>query len=236
MMNNQTGEIVAIGPGLNVDYASGNWKDMSIEPRQPGSSIKPVLDYALTFDKLGWSTAHTLKDEAVDMGGYNLVNADGKYHGDVSMEQAITESFNPPAIKSLQAIIGKIGVDGVVEYMNKAGFNNITTENFNTQFGIGSSEMEASPTQMAAAYASFANGGYYIEPHMVTKVEFKDGSKILDPKYEKTSIMSPQAAYMMSDLLNKAVSGKYSVQGAFLRDLLDSSYTAYGKTGTTKLG
>lgn len=236
MMNNQTGEIVAIGPGLNVDYASGNWKDMSIEPRQPGSSIKPVLDYALTFDELGWSTAHTLKDEAVDMGGYKLQNADGKYHGDVSMEQAITESFNPPAIRSLQALISKIGNDGVVEYMNKAGFNEVTTENFNQQFGIGGSDMVASPTQMAAAYVAFANGGYYIEPHMVTKVEFKDGSKILDPKYEKTSIMSPQAAYMMSDLLNKAVSGKYSVQGAFLRDLLDSSYTAYGKTGTTNWG
>lgn len=242
LLNNQTGEITAIGPGLNVDYTTGNWKDQASELHQPGSSIKPVIDYALTFDKLGWSTAHTLNDEAIDMGGGNMLrNADGTYKGKVSMEQAVTESLNPPAINSLKALIEEIGTSGVTDYLNAAGFtdtagNPLKSEDFNLGYGIGGSNMYASTTDMAAAYAAFANGGYYIEPHMVTKIEYKDGSKTETPAYEKVQIMSEQAAYMMSDLLNKAVSGSYSVQGAFLRDLMDSSYTVYGKTGTTNWG
>lgn len=242
LLNNQTGEITAIGPGLNVDYTTGNWKDQASELHQPGSSIKPVIDYALTFDKLGWSTAHTLKDEAIDMGSGNMLrNADGTYRGEVSMEQAVTESLNPPAIKALKAVIEEIGVSGVTDYLNASGFtdtlgNPLKSDDFNLGYGIGGSNMYASTTDMAAAYAAFANGGYYIEPHLVTKIEYKDGSKTESPAYEKVQIMSEQAAYMMSDLLNKAVSGTYSVQGAFLRDLMDSSYTAYGKTGTTNWG
>lgn len=242
LLNNQTGEITAIGPGLNVDYTTGNWKDQATELHQPGSSIKPVIDYALTFDKLGWSTAHTLKDEAIDMGSGNMLrNADGTYRGEVSMEQAVTESLNPPAINALKAVIGEIGVSGVTDYLNAAGFtdtlgNSLQSDDFNLGYGIGGSNMYASTTDMAAAYAAFANGGYYIEPHLVTKIEYKDGSKTESPAYEKVQIMSEQAAYMMSDLLNKAVSGTYSVQGAFLRDLMDSSYTAYGKTGTSNWG
>lgn len=238
LMNNQTGEIVAIGPGLNVDYSTGDWINQATEPHQPGSSIKPVIDYALTFDTLGWSTAHTLKDEAIDMGGITLQNSDGKYRGDVSMEQAVTESLNPPAIKSLKAVIEKSGVGTVVDYLKSSGFssNTINENDFNLGYGIGGSGMQASTTEMAAAYAVFANGGNYIEPHMVTKIAYKNGDKTFEKKYEKTKVLSEQAAYMMSDLLNKAVSGKYSVQGAFLRDLMDSSYTVYGKTGTTNWG
>ena len=240
LMNNQNGEITAIGPGLNVDYSTGQWIDQSVEPHQPGSSIKPVLDYALTFDKLGWSTAHTLKDEPINMGdGHTLQNASGAtYKGNVSMEEAVTESLNPPAINALKALIGETGVKTLTDYLKSAGFSSsyINEEDFNLGYGIGGSTMQASTAEMAAAYAAFANGGYYIQPHMVTKIEYKDGSKNTEPKYKKTQIMSEQAAYMMSDLLNKAVSGKYSVQGAFLRDLMDSSYTVYGKTGTTNWG
>ena len=206
-MNNQTGEIVAIGPGLNVDYSTGDWINQATEPHQPGSSIKPVIDYALTFDTLGWSTAHTLKDEAIDMGGITLQNSDGKYRGDVSMEQAVTESLNPPAIKSLKAVIEKSGVGTVVDYLKSSGFssNTINENDFNLGYGIGGSGMQASTTEMAAAYAVFANGGNYIEPHMVTKIAYKNGDKTFEKKYEKTKVLSEQAAYMMSDLLNKAV-------------------------------
>ena len=52
--------------------------------------------------------------------------------------------------------------------------------------------MKGSTTQMAAAYAALANGGYYIEPHMVTKVEYKDESRTFDNKPKKTRVMSEQ--------------------------------------------
>lgn len=227
------GEIVAIGPGLKIDVTSGNYKNRAYDTHQTGSSIKPIIDYALTFDKLGWSTAHTLDDKPFSINGGKsmLRNSNLKYQGEVTLEKALVESLNTTAIESLKALIDEIGVSGVVDYMHKAGFTNIKEEDFSLGYGIGGSDMVASPVQMAAAFSALANGGNYIEPHMVTKIEYMDGSKTVEPKYEKTRIMSEQAAYMMSDLLDKTVNSQAA--SSIIAKQRGNGYTVYGKTGTS---
>lgn len=71
MIENDTGEIIAVGPGRR--YHSDSVKiDYSTEPNQPGSSMKPLLAYASTFDILGWSTSHQVNDKKKTIGKWFL--------------------------------------------------------------------------------------------------------------------------------------------------------------------
>lgn len=234
VLNNNTGEIVAVSGGRSdIETKASSFRTRYNEEKQPGSAIKPLLDYAPSFDKLGWATSRMIEDAPITIdGNVKIQNYDLKYYGNVSMEYAISKSLNTPALRALQELEKKEGKTNIIAYLKSLGFNNKVAENYNTQFGIGGSHMQASPTQMAAAYATLANGGYYIEPHMITKVEFKDGSKTIDNKPKKTQIMSPQAAYMTSELLYKAVNGSYKREN-LMGSLGFGRYPVYGKTGTT---
>lgn len=234
VINNNTGEIIAVaGERTDIETKNSTFQTRYNEERQPGSAIKPILDYAPTFDKLGWATSRILEDSPIKVdGNVSIPNADGKYYGNVSMEFAIAKSLNTPALRSLQALMAKEGNSELISYLKSMGFSDKVADGFNTQYGVGGSGMQASPTQMAAAYAAFANGGYYIQPHMISKVEYKDGSKTIENKPRKTQVMSPQAAYMMSDLLYKAVNGRYKGEN-LMGSLGFGQYPVYGKTGTT---
>lgn len=233
-LNNQTGEITAvIGGRKDIESKSDTFKTRYTEERQPGSSIKPLLDYAPTFDKLGWATSRIIEDAPIKIDGtVSIPNADRKYYGDVTMEYAIAKSLNTPALRALQALMEKEGNAYLISYLKTLGFSENVADSYNTQYGVGGSKMQASPVQMAAAYAAFANGGYYIEPHMITKVEFKDGSKTIDNKPKKIQVMSPQSAYMTSELLYEAVNGKYKGEN-LMGSLGFGKYPVYGKTGTS---
>ncbi len=231
VLNNQTGEIVAVSGGRG-DVESTTLRTRYMEEKSTGSTIKPILDYALTFDKLGWATSRVMEDKETKIPGWSFQNSDGKYYGKVSLERALAKSLNTIAVQSLQALIDSEGSDAMIQYLKDAGFSEEVADQFNIQYAIGGSDMRASPTQMAAAYAALANGGYYIEPHMVTKVVYQDGTKTFENQPKKTQIMSEQAAYMMSDLLYKTVNGQYKNEN-LIGFLGFGAYPVYGKTGTS---
>lgn len=231
VLNNQTGEIIAVSGGRG-DVESSTYLTRYTEQKSTGSTIKPLLDYAPTFDKLGWATSRVMEDKETTIDGRVIQNSDGNYYGKVSLERAIAKSLNTPAIQALDALVESEGQAAMIQYLKDAGIDDAVADAFNLQYSIGGAEMKASTTQMAAAYAAFANGGYYIEPHMVTKVEYKDGSRTFDNKPKKTRIISEQAAYMMSELLYKAVNGKYSGEN-MMGSLGFGAYPVYGKTGTS---
>lgn len=232
--NNQTGEIVAIGGGRN--YVSGGsmlLNHATDQYKQPGSSVKPFLDYAPTFDYLGWATDHVLVDKAVTYGNWTYKNANGQYYGRMNLQTALARSLNTPAIQALQAMIDKQGVDWYIDYMKKLGFNSDVASSFDISYAIGGNNFTCTPEQLMAAHATIMNGGYYITPHTITKISFRSGSQTpIEPTYEKTSVMSSQAAYMMSTLMYGNVYGSiYNYLQILKRD-----YQTFGKTGTTDWG
>lgn len=229
MINNQTGEIVAIGGGRG--YGGGERHNRGYDLRkQPGSSVKPLVDYVLGFDYLGLATSHVWTDMPMVYRNTNILlsNADGQYRGDVTFKEAVGNSFNIPAMQSLENVVDKIGVTRLVEILNSMGLE-INPSEFDLGYGIGGSHFAISPTQLAGAYQIFANGGYYIEPHTVTKIEFLDGSETIEPNHEPVRVVSAQAAYLMSELLLDAVQTNYYN----LQQILIDYYPVYGKTGTT---
>ena len=232
-MNNQTGEIVALGGGRNYEGARmfNRATDMY---KQPGSSVKPFISYALAFEHLGWATSHMVVDRPIVYRGTSKVikNFDGKYRGDLTLEEAICTSMNTPAIQTLQDVVDTVGRDLVIQYLNDLGFNQVNSNNFDLGYAIGGSSYTVTPIQMTAAQAVLVNEGKYNTPHTVSKIEFLDGSDPIVFEPEEKQVLSPETAYMVSSIMEKCVSGPYINYMQILR----RSYPVYAKTGTSDWG
>lgn len=231
MVENDTGEIIAVGPGRR--YHSDSVKvDNSTEPQQPGSSMKPLLAYSSTFDILGWSTVHQVNDKKKDYwknGSYAPKNSDNTYSGKMSLQDALGLSKNTTAAQAMIDLVEAKGYDYWIEFCKKLGYSDDVAEGFNEQYAIGGSTMRASPVQQASAYSTFANSGNRVDAHRVRNVIRRSDKKEFKTTATSHEVISAQAAWMISQLLEKVVSGGYNNYN----NILQSSYTVYGKSGTT---
>lgn len=235
LMDNQTGEIIAVGAGRN--YTGDDRTNYANDRRQPGSSIKPLLDYAPTFDYLGWATSMTLEDTPMTYRGTNipLYNYSRTNVGDVTMGDAVAHSLNTTAMQSLEELVDKVGIEKMQQLMIDMGFDKDVVKDFDLGYSIGGSNMQTTTKQMAGAYSIFANGGKYIKPHTVRKVvDTKTGKVVAETDYASKSkqVISGDAAFMMSDLLKNAVDGNWGN----LLQILRSNYPVYAKSGTSDWG
>ncbi|MDD3924702.1 MAG: transglycosylase domain-containing protein [Erysipelotrichaceae bacterium] len=229
-MDNRTGAIVGIGGGRSDIVAKG-FNRATDMLKQPGSAVKPFLSYALAFEYLGWATTHPLEDKPVTYRGtgIQLKNFDGTYKGQVLLDYAVGVSLNIPAYLTLEKVVDTIGTKKIVEYLNSLGFDQVTTDNFDLGYAIGGSTFEVSVDQMAAAHSAMINGGNYVTPHTVSRIEFSDGSDPYTPNYASVSVLSAEAAYLATDIMEQNVSVNY---GNYMQ-ILKRSYEVYAKTGTT---
>ncbi|TFG81229.1 MAG: hypothetical protein E4G74_04505, partial [Erysipelotrichales bacterium] len=232
-LNNKTGEIIAMGGGR---FYSGErlFNRATSMKNQPGSSLKPVLSYGLAFEYLVYSTKQVILDEPYNYRGTKIIvaNFDGKYNGEVTLDAAIARSLNIPALKTLQEVIDKIGVKKVIAYLNSVGFTQVNSSNFDLGYAIGGSTFEITPVQEAGAHAMLINGGNYIQPHTVNRIEFKDGSEPLVPTYASTKVLSEDAAYLSTNMMEYDVTGPYYNY----MQILKRPYQVYAKTGTSDWG
>lgn len=230
--NNQTGEIVAIGGGRN--YTGAQYLNhATAQYKQPGSTVKPFLDYALCFEYLGWATDHELVDKPVTYGNWTFSNAGGGYYGRMNLHQALARSLNTPAIQAMQAVIDEKGTDVIIDYLKSLNFATFDETLFDITFAIGGNNFTVSCEELMAAHAVLMNGGNYIQPHTVTKIVYRSGNQAdFIPEYTPTQVLSEGAAYMAGYLLYGNV---YSEWANYLQ-ILKRDYATYGKTGTTDWG
>lgn len=234
-IDNETGQIVAIGGGRNYGRGGSMLLNHATEQfKQPGSAVKPFLEYALAFEHLGWATTHVVTDRPIVYKGTTKVikNFNNQYAGQVRLVDAVGTSLNTPAIQTLQEVVDKVGRQAVVEYLQNLGFSKVNSDNFDIGFAIGGSNYTASALEMAAAQAVMLNGGYYIKPHTVSRIEFKSGSDPIEPLHTPVSVISEQAAYLTCLLLYQTVYGPYTNY----MQILKRDYPVYAKTGTTDWG
>jgi 1A family penicillin-binding protein len=165
----KTGEVLAMVGSTNYwDTSNDGNVNITISPRQPGSSIKP-LTYSLALEN-GYTLSSILDDTPVvyklpGQKDYKPVNYDGRFHGRVTIRQALANSYNVPAVKMLD----KLGVSTLVEHGQKMG---ITTWNDPSRFGLsltlGAGEVKM--TDMAVLYGVFANQGYKRNLNPILKI------------------------------------------------------------------
>lgn len=236
-IENNTGAIAAILGGRNYALGGSLLLNHATEQfKQPGSSIKTILEYPLAFEKLGWATSHVVMDKPIFYKGTNTLinNYDNNFRGQVTLKEAVSKSLNIPAILALEEVIEKTSVKDVVNYMNDIGYEQVNEENFNIQFAIGGAELEVSVLQQAGAQATIMNGGVYHKPHTVRKIEFLNGRENINPVYEGKRVLSTAASFLTTELLKHNL--KYGDSFAYGDLNRSNETTLYAKSGTTDWG
>ncbi|WP_368042545.1 transglycosylase domain-containing protein [Ectobacillus sp. JY-23] len=222
-IDSKTSEVRAIGSGRGEYKATFRGNNFAIQlKRQPGSTFKPIFDYGPAIEHLKWSTYHQLVDEPYQYSnGEPIHNAYTAYKGTISIRDALVESRNIPALKTLQAV----GLNKSKEFAQSLGLTFANNQVYES-YAIGSNEV--SPLEMAGAYGAFANEGVYTKPHFVTKVVLQNG-KEKSFKSEAKRVMHDYTAYMITDMMRGVVNASNGTGLAANVPGLDVA----GKTGTT---
>ncbi len=221
LMDTQTGEVRALGGWRKTTVERGFNYATDLTNRQPGSTIKPILDYGPAIEYEGWSTYEQIVDEPYEYSdGTKVNNANNKYAGKVSMRTALVKSLNVPAVKTLQ----EVGTDQAQEFSKGLGIE--LDDQIYESAAIGGVNNGPSPLELAGAYGAFGNGGTFTEPYTVKKIETMDGD-VIETTPESKKAMEPSTAYMMTDMLEDVVDYGTGTKGNI------PGLPMAGKTGTT---
>ena len=234
-IDNTNGEIIGIGGGRNYNGGAMLLNRATSMYKQPGSTIKPVLSYALAFEYLGYSLDEILIDRPISFPAEErvLVNANGKYAGEVTLKDAVAKSLNIPAILTLEKVTSKIGGQAVVDYMHSIGLSTASNENFHMSYAIGGNLLEATVLEMAGAHAAIINHGVYNKPHTIRRIVTSSGQEY-SPDGLNVQVLSSGSAWLTAQLMKNNVdvgNQLYNYMGVLQKD-----YPVYAKTGTTDWG
>jgi penicillin-binding protein 1A len=167
------GAVVALVGGF--DYFSNAWNHVTQARRQPGSGFKPFLySCALEHD---FTPASIIMDAPVVMadGSVEQVwrpkNDSGTFSGPTRLREALVHSRNLVSIRLLRAV----GTDTVLDYAARFGFDRSTMPD-NLTLALGT--LPATPLEVATGYATFANGGYKVDPYFIERIENAQGETV----------------------------------------------------------
>ena len=222
-VDNATGAVRAIVGGREYTTRRGLNRATHLR-RQPGSALKPLAVYAPAIEYKGWTAASVILDEPTDFGGYKPRNAGNAYYGNVTMRNALKSSLNIPAVKVMQAI----GVDSSRRFLQSVGIP-LDARDSNLSLALGSMTYGASPVQMAAAYAPFANGGTFHAPYFIERIVDMNGRVVYEHNDPGTRVMSPQSAYIMTNMLQTVITSGTGTR------LSSAGVPVAGKTGTVNM-
>lgn len=189
-----TGAITAVGAGRNIKGEKVQ-NNATMMKRQIGSTAKPLYDYAPGIEYNGWSTYTPFIDLPYEYSdGTPMRNWNYTYYGWMTLHDSLKYSRNIPALKAFQ----QLDKDKVREFVTNLGLS--PEEYLHEAHSIGGYTGE-SPLTVAAAYAAFSNGGYYIEPHSFTHLTYLETGETYTVNPITRKVMEPSTAYMITKIL-----------------------------------
>lgn len=239
-----TGEILAMvgSADFNNDAISGQVNMVLSQTRQPGSAIKP-LTYVAAFER-GWTPATLIWDvptefppstDPFDTGPvYKPVNYDGRFHGPVTVRSALANSYNIPAVKTLEFV----GIyndpetpieDGLINFARRLGITSLTRPDYGLSLTLGGGEV--SLLELTSAFATFANEGRMMPMVAISKIVDHAGNVIYE--YEPpvgSQVVRVEHAYLISDILADK-NARIPMFGT--NPVINLPFSAAVKTGTT---
>jgi membrane peptidoglycan carboxypeptidase len=237
-----TGEILAMVGSPDFSAQPAGQINMALRPRQPGSAIKP-LTYTAAFEK-GWTPATLIWDVPTEFPPsndpfdtnppYKPENYDKKFHGAVTVRTALANSYNIPAVKTLQYA----GIyddpktpeeDGLLAMARRLGITTLTRQDYGLALTLGGGEV--TPLELTAAYAVFANGGVLVPTVAIQKITTYDGKPVYEyAPPEGKQVIRPEHAFLISSILsdNDARTPMFGPNS-----VLNLPFPAAAKTGTT---
>lgn len=205
----------------NYEGAAGGLDRATQSRRQPGSTFKPILySYAIHARRY---TPATLIDvtPAVFAGGYKPANYEGWTGTDpLRLREVLANSVNIGAVRVME----DVGPQNVVEWAKALGI----TSTLKPDLSLALGSYEVHPIELAGAYATFAAGGTYEEPRLVTRIVGPDGKDVaLPPTLPERRVLEPAEAYVTTNLLQSVIDHG---TGAKAKSL---ARPVAGKTGTS---
>ncbi len=213
------------------DFNRSKFNHVTQAWRQPGSSFKPFI-YSASLEK-GLSPSTLINDAPISFssgttGGppWEPKNYDGKYDGPMTMRKGLAKSKNMISIR----ILHKIGAKYGQEYITRFGFDSARNPPYLT-LALGAGVV--TPLQMAGAYAVFANGGYKVNPYLISRITDADGRLLSQAKPdnagdESNRVIDARNAFLMDSMLKEVVNA-----GTASRAKTLNRTDLAGKTGTT---
>ncbi len=228
-----SGQILAmLGSADYFDKAIDGEVNVALAPRQPGSSIKPLIYAAALINGLTPATLlPDIKTTYADKDGslYMPRNYDGQWHGPVILRKALANSYNVASV----ALLDKVGVKEAASVARELGLTTLDADKLGLSLTLGGGEVRL--LDMVAAYAVLRNGGNYLAPVAILRVEGADGKLLAEFKGATPRPVlgpnGPQASYQLTSIL----SDDAARIPAFGRDSILSlgRRPAAVKTGTT---
>ena len=195
MMDPNTGRVIALVGGK--DYSKSEFNRAVDAKRQVGSTMKPFLYYAALENGFTASTTFTSEETTFTFNNdetYSPQNNNGTYgHKPISMATAIAYSENIYAVKTHMFL----GEDTLVNMGKRLGITSKLDEV--PSLALGTSEIGM--LEMAGAYSAFANLGYKVSPHFITKVVDKEGNVLYEADEEKELILNSSLTFILNNLL-----------------------------------
>jgi penicillin-binding protein 1C len=238
-----TGEILAmVGSADFYKEEIDGQVNMALRPRQPGSSIKP-LTYTAAFEK-GWTAGTLIWDvpsEFPPSGNpndtrppYKPVNYDGRFHGPVTVRSALANSFNVPAVKTLDFV----GIyddpnteekEGFISFAQRMGISTLTRDDYGLSLTLGGGEVTL--LDMTGAFSIFANGGQRMPPYAISRiVDYTNETVYEYEPPDAEQVIRPEYAYIINSILSDN-DARRPMFGA--NSVLNLPFQVAAKTGTT---
>lgn len=237
VMDQYTGEVKVLVGGRGDKSGNRTLNRAVDSKRQPGSSIKPIGVYGPALDTGAITLASAIDDAPYYYSGENgkLVSnyTKGQYLGLVTPRVALIHSLNVPAVKTLTKITPLVGFN----YLEKFGISTLVSpknainghHDVVQALALGGVTVGVRNIEMAAAYATYANGGVYTAPIYYTKVLDHDGNVILDNSTPEThTVVKPSTAWLMTSALRSVASTGNAGRAQV------ANQPMAGKTGTTQ--
>ncbi len=212
VIDNQTG-------GINAFYGKCDYNLTKLK-RQPGSTIKPILVYAPALEDGKICPEAQILDEKINIDGYSPKNVGGIYHGYVSIQEAIEQSLNIPAVKLMQ----QEGISRCKNFAKNAGIN-FDGEADNYALALGGFKFGTNLVELTNTFIPFSQHGNFVKASFIKQIDFYGGT-IYKNLENKTKIMSDETAYLMTKML---ISGAQKGTSMRLKSL---PFEVAGKTGT----
>lgn len=237
LMDYTNGQIKALSGGRG-DKTNLGFNYATQAKRQPGSTFKVLASYAPALDLGLLSPGSELINEAVT---YTLWNGeswsprnwDGNYSGTYTVREAIANSMNVLAIKTIE----QVGIDTAFDYLQRFGFTTLSDSDKVLALPLGGITNGVTPLELNAAYGAIANDGVYVKPIYYTEVRDSNGNKIIDNTGENITknshtVIKSSTARLLTDMMTEVVDGPSKHTGGTVRKYFTNMPVA-GKTGTT---
>lgn len=222
IVDNMTNSVVAVVGGRGTEDV---YNRAYLSARQPGSTIKPLIDYAPAFDTGEYYPARLVDDHKWADGPSN---SGGSYYGNVSVREALNRSLNTVAWQ----ILTDIGVDYGLNYLGEMEFQKLTyIDNGVPSLSIGGFTNGVRVVDMAKGYSTLANGGVYNDQTCIRRIDHEhNGELTKNLKPHSQVVYQQDSAYMLTDILKGTLTESY---GTGYGLALENGMPAAGKTGTT---